>query len=98
MGACAFLGHITMVRAFNCADASLVATFDFSRLPIAVLIGFYCFGETTDLWTWIGAIVIFAAAITVTRSEALGRTPRKRWTQDLSDPICLTPLRLRGPE
>ena len=95
MGACAYLGHITMVRAFNSADASLVVTFDFSRLPIAVLIGIYVFGETTDLWTWVGAIIIFAAAITVTRSEALGRAAANAWTRDVTDPVGLTPLRLR---
>ena len=94
MGACAFLGHITMVRAFNCADASLVATFDFSRLPIAVLIGTYVFGESTDLWTWVGAIIIFGAAITVTRAEAQGRVSPGTWARDLTDPIGLTPVRL----
>ncbi|MGE0627628.1 MAG: DMT family transporter [Hyphomicrobiaceae bacterium] len=70
MGACACLGHVAMTRAFNFADASLVATFDFSRLPFAVLIGLWFFNEPTDIWTWIGSIIIFGAAIYITRSEA----------------------------
>ena len=69
MGVCACLGHVAMTRAFNYADASLVATFDFARLPFAVLIGLYFFDEPTDVWTWIGSIIIFAAAFYITHSE-----------------------------
>jgi drug/metabolite transporter (DMT)-like permease len=77
MGACACLGHVAMTRAFTYADASLVATFDFARLPFAVLIGLWFFNEPTDIWTWIGSIVIFAAAFYITRSE---NAERKRAT------------------
>lgn len=73
MGMCACLGHVAMTRAFNFADASLVATFDFARLPFAVLIGMTFFGEYTDIWTWIGSIIIFGAAIYITRSETAER-------------------------
>lgn len=69
MGASACLGHVAMTRAYTYADASLVATFDFARLPFAVLIGLYFFDEPTDIWTWIGSIVIFAAAFYITHSE-----------------------------
>lgn len=75
MGMCACLGHVAMTRAYNYADASLVATFDFARLPFAVLIGLYFFGEHTDIWTWIGSIIIFAAALYITHSE---RAERRR--------------------
>ncbi len=73
MGACACLGHVAMTRAFNYADASLVATFEFARLPFSVLIGLYFFAEPTDIWTWVGSIIIFGAAISITRSEAAER-------------------------
>ncbi len=73
MGMCACLGHVAMTRAFNFADASLVATFDFARLPFAVLIGTAFFGEVTDIWTWIGSIIIFGAAFYITRSESAER-------------------------
>ena len=75
MGVCACLGHVAMTRAYNFADASLVATFDFARLPFAVLIGLYFFNEKTDIWTWIGSIIIFAAAFYITHSE---RSERRR--------------------
>ena len=63
MGVIATLGHVCMSRAFASADASLVMGVDFSRLPFAVLYGFLMFGELIDLWTWVGAGVIFVASL-----------------------------------
>jgi drug/metabolite transporter (DMT)-like permease len=54
-------------------------TFNFSRLPFSVLVGYLTFGELIDGWTWVGAIVIFAAAAFVTQREArLARQRRQR--------------------
>ncbi len=71
MGLCATLGHLSLVRGFAATDASLVMTFEFSKLPFAALIAFYAFGERIDAMTWLGALIIFAAAIYITRREAL---------------------------
>ena len=60
-----------------------------------MLIGYYVFGESTDLWTWIGAIIIFGAAIVVTQREAAARALITSWSRDVSDPVGLTPVRLR---
>lgn len=70
LGVFAVLGHLTLVRGLAIADASLTMTFDFSRLPFAVLVGYLVFGELIDVWTWIGAIIIFASAVFVTHREA----------------------------
>ncbi|MCG8561319.1 MAG: DMT family transporter [Hyphomicrobiales bacterium] len=70
MGAVATLGHITLTRALAASDASYVVSFDFARLPFAVLLGYVLFDEITDLWTWVGAGVIFAATVYITRREA----------------------------
>ena len=70
IGFTAVLGHYCLMRGFASTDASLVMTFDFSRLPFAVLIGWWMFGEVTDVWTWVGAAIIFASAIYITRREA----------------------------
>ncbi|MGH6816345.1 MAG: DMT family transporter [Hyphomicrobiaceae bacterium] len=70
MGLCAALGHVALVRGLAATDASLAFSFEFSRLPFAVAIGYWVFGESTDLWTWAGALVIFAAALYITRREA----------------------------
>jgi drug/metabolite transporter (DMT)-like permease len=69
-GPVATLGHLALVRAVAAAEASAVAPFDFSKLPFAAVIGYVAFGEAPDLWTWVGAGVIFAAATYVVRREA----------------------------
>jgi drug/metabolite transporter (DMT)-like permease len=70
MGICATLGHISLVRGYAATEASLVMTFEFSKLPFATIIGFLAFGELTDRWTWVGASVIFVSAVYVARREA----------------------------
>lgn len=75
MGPVATLGHITLARAFAATEASIVMGIDFARLPFAVLYGYLAFGEIIDLWTWVGAAVIFASSIYIARREA---TLRKR--------------------
>jgi drug/metabolite transporter (DMT)-like permease len=70
MGVCAVLGHVTLVRGYAATEASLAMTFEFSRLPFAVGIAYLAFGETIDGWTWLGAFIIFASAIYITRREA----------------------------
>ncbi|MDX2157380.1 MAG: DMT family transporter [Hyphomicrobiaceae bacterium] len=70
VGATGVLGHVSLMRGFRAADASLVLTFEFSRLPFAVALGFLMFGELIDAWTWIGAAVIFVSAVYIIRREA----------------------------
>jgi hypothetical protein len=70
MGVCAVAGHVCVVRGYAAADASLAMTFEFSKLPFAVAIAYLAFGETIDARTWIGALIIFASALYITRREA----------------------------
>ncbi len=72
------LGHIALMRGFRAIDASLVMTFEFSRLPFVVAIGFWLFGESIDMWTWIGAAVIVASAAYITHREAKVRRDGRR--------------------
>lgn len=73
LGASAVLGHVAITRAFALLDASLVMTFEFSRLPFVIAIGYVAFGETVDPWTWVGAALIFASSVYITRREAMLR-------------------------
>ncbi|MGI9513812.1 MAG: DMT family transporter, partial [Anderseniella sp.] len=70
MGLIATLGHMTLVRAFAATEASLVIGFDFARLPFAVLYGYLALGELIDIWTWVGAGVIFMSTVYIARREA----------------------------
>ena len=98
LGLFAVLGHMTLVRGYAIADASLAMTFEFSRLPFSVLIGYLAFGELIDAWTWAGALIIFAAAAFVTRREAqLARRRREALTPAPADLPAETGATLRQP-
>ena len=64
------LAHVFLARAMKTADASLVGPVDFIRLPIASLFGWILFSEFSDFPTWIGALIIVAAAIFIAQREA----------------------------
>jgi drug/metabolite transporter (DMT)-like permease len=69
-GLSGWCAQMCQARGFASADTSVVAVFDFLRLPMTAALGWFLFEEGVDLWTWTGAIVIFAAATHITRREA----------------------------
>lgn len=72
------LGHIALMRGFAAIDASLVLTFEFSRLPFVVGIGYVMFGEIIDMWTWIGAAIVMGSAAYIAHREAKVRREGRR--------------------
>lgn len=77
LGITGFTAHFCMIRAFAAADASFVVPFDFLRLPMSAVIGFLLFQERPDMWTWIGASIIFASAYYNTRRETHPAPPKE---------------------
>lgn len=57
------LGQWTITQACKWADLVTLAPFDFSSLIWASLIGYWVFGESADLWTWAGGLVIFISGL-----------------------------------
>ena len=72
VGVFALLGQYAITRAISIADARVVQPFDFSRLITAAIIGWLAFGESSDLYTWVGALVIFCASYYVIVFERKG--------------------------
>jgi S-adenosylmethionine uptake transporter len=70
LGCAGWAAHYCQARSFASADASAVMPIDFMRLPFSAALGFALFGEVSDLWTWVGAAIIFAASTYITRREA----------------------------
>ena len=70
-GPCAAIGHFALARAYGLADASFVSAIDYARLPFAALIGWIVFAELSDIWTWIGASIIFGATVYIARRELI---------------------------
>ena len=72
------LGQYLGIRAFELADASFLAPFDYLRLVFAGLIGLVLFGELPDLWGVIGALVIVFSALLISLAVESGNTYPKR--------------------
>jgi len=66
------IAFVSVTRAIALADARIVQPVNFMRMPIGAAIGWLVFSEFPDLWTWLGAVLIFAAS-----SYAVGRGARR---------------------
>jgi drug/metabolite transporter (DMT)-like permease len=62
-----------IAQALKAGDASATQPYDFLRLPTTAFVGWFAFGEISDIFTWIGASVIFASTIYITHREAKQR-------------------------
>ena len=69
VGLVATLAHFSMARALTIAEATALVPLDFTRLPFAAAIGYFAFGEVPGLWTWVGAAIIIASAVYISRRE-----------------------------
>ena len=68
----AFVGtisHFSINHAFKLVDVSMTQPFSFIGLIIASLYGYFLFDESPDIYTWLGAIVIFIGIIIITIRE-----------------------------
>ena len=66
--------HFTLTTAYNRTDVSALEPFNFIRLIIAALIGYFVFSELPDMWTWIGGIIIIASTSYIARRETLANS------------------------
>jgi S-adenosylmethionine uptake transporter len=78
IGVLGTIAQFALTRAVATADARVIQPFDFARLPFAALIGWMFFNELSDLWTWIGAAIIFAAGYYVLHQETRDQGGRGR--------------------
>ena len=61
--------HLCINHAYKLVDVSVTQPYSFLSLVFASLIGFYVFNETPDLFTWIGASVIFLGVLIISYRE-----------------------------
>lgn len=57
----ALSAHYCLARAFQVADATVVAPMDFLRLPLIALVGLVFYDEMPDLWVLVGAAIVCVA-------------------------------------
>lgn len=67
LGTAGSVGHVAMGKAMASADAGIVVAYDYLRLPCVALIAYLVFGDVTDGFTWLGAILIALCGLFVAR-------------------------------
>lgn len=69
MGALGGFGHYFVVKAFQHANASVLAPFGYGQLIGATLLGYFIFDTFPDQWTWIGASIIVGSGLYIVYRE-----------------------------
>ncbi|MDC0033133.1 DMT family transporter [Alphaproteobacteria bacterium] len=69
----ATLAQFCVANSISLADARVVQPMNFMRMPMAALLGFLVFSEFPDMWTWVGALIIFVAAWYAVQHAAAAR-------------------------
>lgn len=79
-GLCGTLGHICQQNGYQLADITLLQPIGFLSLLWNALLGYFLFFQQPDVWTFVGAAVIFASALYISHREAVRRAETIRRT------------------
>jgi drug/metabolite transporter (DMT)-like permease len=66
---CGTVLHLTLNHAFKLVDVSMTQPYSFLNLVFASMIGYFVFDEMPDLYTWIGALIIFTGVLIISYRE-----------------------------
>lgn len=75
MAAIATLGHFLIVKAYDHAEASLLAPLAYAEMIMAVVVGWYFFGDFPDFWTFVGVAILIACALYISYRERIRKLP-----------------------
>ena len=71
------IGYLTITKGITLAPARVIQPVNFMRMPLAAVAGWIFFTEFPDIWTWVGAVVIFlATTYAVQRGARQDRKPK----------------------
>jgi drug/metabolite transporter (DMT)-like permease len=73
LAAIATLGHLMIVRAYDHAEASLLAPLAYTEMVNSVVLGWLFFQDFPDFWTFVGVAILIACAIYISMRERLAR-------------------------
>lgn len=76
-GFCGTVGHICQQRGYQLADITLLQPIGFLSLIWNTLLGYFLFFQSPDVWTFVGAAVIFGSAMYISHREAVRRAQIK---------------------
>ncbi|MBT5048461.1 MAG: DMT family transporter [Rhodospirillaceae bacterium] len=66
-------GQYCLTRAYAAGEMTIVAPFDFTRIIVAGIVGYFLFDELPDAWGFAGATVIMGSCVYIVRREAMIR-------------------------
>ena len=69
LGIVATLGHVLITKAYEHAEASLLAPLAFTEIIVAVAVGWWFFNDLPDRWTVLGVAILIASAIYISVRE-----------------------------
>lgn len=72
-GICGTLGHLSQQNGYQLADITLLQPIGFLSLLWNALLGYFLFTQRPDIWTFVGAAVIFTSALYISHREAVRR-------------------------
>ncbi|QPM89535.1 DMT family transporter [Pseudooceanicola algae] len=75
VGCSGLLAHFCVTTALSLAPATVIMPIDFTRLPLAAIIGALFLAEPLNIWVLMGAVVIFAGNYLNIRGETRARPP-----------------------
>ena len=71
IGIIATVGHYMIVRAYDHAEASLLAPLAYTEMVMATLLGWWFFGDFPDGWTFFGVAILIACATYISIRERM---------------------------
>ncbi len=74
LGTVATIGHFMIVRAYDFAEASLLAPFAYTEMIVATLCGWYFFGDFPDAYTFVGVSILISSALYISWRERKVKT------------------------
>lgn len=66
-------GHFLIIRAYDHAEASLLAPLAYTEMIMATIVGWYVFGDFPDVWTFVGVGILIACAVYISWRERVRR-------------------------
>lgn len=69
IGVFAVAGHYLVIKAYDYADASLLAPFGYTEMTMTATLGYVFFNDFPDLWTWVGLAIIVASGVYISLRE-----------------------------
>jgi len=69
IGAIAAAGHYLFIKAFDYAEASVLAPIGYAEIVMATVVGYVAFGDFPDAMTWLGILVIIASGVYISVRE-----------------------------